>query len=122
MTGRFSASPSRCATSLPSEPISRVMAIIGMSPPRRLRLRLAIQLFECTPLAIPRVAGAVTARLHAPSAVLELRDLAERIEHRVRGQIRRRLVVAERNYRRAARSAGRRARSTRVPAATRLRG
>ena len=63
-----------------------------------------------------------SARGHAHRAVLELRDLAERIEHRIRQQVRRRLVVAERNEHRAARRAVVGARVQRDAAAPRRHG
>ena len=59
---------------------------------------------------------------HAHRAILELRNLAERIEHRIREQIRRRLVVAERNEHRAARRAVVGARAKRDAAAARRDG
>src|SRR5471030_1317980 len=46
------------------------------------------------------------ALLHFHRAVLELRDLADRIEHRVGELVRRRFVKAERDEHRAARGAG----------------
>src|SRR5947207_1437921 len=56
---------------------------------------------------------------HLDRAVLELRNLAERIEHRVGEHVRRRLVVAERHEHRPARHAVIRARVERDAAAPR---
>src|SRR5260370_40504633 len=99
MTGRPRLSAMPCATSLPSEPISRVIAMIGMVPLPRGELNgwLAVDLVECTPFAVARVAGRRAALRHPHRAVLELRDLAERVEHRVGQDVRRRLVEGEGN-------------------------
>src|SRR5512145_2121645 len=66
---------------------------------------LSIKLRECTPFAVAGVARASSALHHLHCAVLELRDLAVRVEYRVREEVRRRLVVAERDEDRAARRA-----------------
>src|SRR5687767_8918849 len=104
MTGSPSASPRPDATSLPSEPISRVMAMIGIPPPPEAE-KLAVQFGQCTPFAVAGVAGAPAALRHPHRAVLELRDLAEGVEGRVGEQVRRRLVVREGDEHRAARGA-----------------
>src|SRR4051812_49082884 len=111
MTGRPRLSATPWATSLPSEPISRVMAMIGIFPLPACSLLvddgwLAVDLAECTPFAVARIAGRRAALRHLHRAILELRDLAERVERRVRQDVRRRLVEGERNEDRAARGAG----------------
>ena len=56
-------------------------------------------------LAVARIAGRLAARPHAHRAVLELGDLAERIEDRVGEDVCRRFVVGERDeYRPAGRA------------------
>src|SRR3954470_23272914 len=104
MTGTPSASPRPCATSLPSEPISRVIAMIGIFPsPGK---SLALNDLQCTPLALARIARPLAAGLHLHRAILELRDLAEGVERRVGEQIGRRFIVGERDEHRTARRAG----------------
>src|SRR6185503_17873972 len=66
---------------------------------------LAVQLRERASLAVAGIAGRRAAPRHAPCAILEFRDLAERIEHRIGEHVRRRLVESERNEHRAARRA-----------------
>src|SRR5688572_6656086 len=80
----------------------------------------AVELGERAALAIPGVPRPRAALGQAHGAVLELRDLAERVEHRIGQQVRRCLVEGERNEHRAARRACVRARIQRDLAAPRL--
>src|SRR5260221_5817578 len=112
-SGTPSASASPLATSLPSEPISRLIATNAISAPlcsvfvrQRDKYTLLLgELGECAALAVARVARAVAALRHAHRAVLELRDLAEGVELRVGEHVRRRLVEGERDEHRTARRA-----------------
>src|SRR5204862_3838015 len=102
------------------------------SLPARSRYRTALRISPCgfnestvdlserAPLAVSRIARVRAALLYAHRAVLELRDLAEGIEHRIGQQVRSRLVEGERNEHRAARRACVRARIQGDLAAPRL--
>src|SRR5689334_803604 len=69
-------------------------------------LTSARQRGERAPLSVARVGRLLAAALDLHRAVLELRDLAEGVEHRVREQVRRGLIVRKRYEHRAARRAG----------------